>query len=195
MTHRGQKFLWIGLAIAIGLGLLWQFYPLRDAQARIKALPQNGLSYSGQDLQIPDAMRALFGKAEVIKRGYQVGEQRFIVWIIDGSHNRHAVHDPLYCIRGDGWTVISQNDFPVDGGTAQLIRAEKKGRETESLVWFSNGSERHGSALRYWWQTTLRRLTLGHAGEEPILVTVQPAGGAPVNWRELTEKFPALFEL
>ena len=195
MTKKRQIILWSGLGVALVLGLLWQFYPLADAQNRLRALPVSGLTFNGQELAIPEEMRPLFGKAHVMKRGYEVRGQRVIVWIIDGTHNRHAVHDPLYCIRGDGWEVISENSFPVDGGEAKLIRAKKNGREAESLVWFSNGSQRHGSAMRYWWQTTLRRLTLGRAGQEPVLITVQAASSAPMNWRQLADEFRPLFEL
>ena len=195
MTHKNQSLLWIGLALAVVLGLIWQFSPLTDAQNRVKKLPLSGLNYAGEELAIPDSLRSLFGKAQVLKRGYQVGPQRVIVWIVDGAHNRHAVHDPLYCLRGDGWRVKSQNLFPLDGGEANLIRAEKNGRETESLIWFSDGHERHASALRYWWQTTTRRLTLGHSGPEPVLITVQPVGGAAIDWHQLAERFTPLFDL
>ena len=195
MTTRNQKFLWLGLVLAVALGLLWEFYPLTDAQARVRALPRSGLNFAGQDLTIPAGMLPLFGKAQVVKRGYQVADQRVIVWIIDGAHNRHAVHDPLYCLRGDGWRVISQNVFPVEGGEARLIRAEKNGREMDSLVWFSDGHERYASTLRYWWQTTLRRLTFGRSGPEPVLITVQPVSTAPINWRQLTDQFTPLFDL
>jgi hypothetical protein len=195
MTKKRQQFLWLGLVLAVALGLLWQFYPLADAQDRLRAFPKTGLTFRGEELVIPETMKPLFGKAVVVKRGYEVRGQRVIVWIIDGTRNRHAVHDPLYCIRGDGWTIISENAFSVDGGEARLIRAKKNGREAESLVWFSNGYDRHGSALHYWWQTTLRRLTLGRAGPEPLLITVQAASSAPINWRQLADDFRPLFEL
>lgn len=195
MTRRSQTALWLALAFAIALGSLFQFYPLPGAQDRVRTLPLRGLNYSGQELEIPAPMRALFGAAQVTRRGYQVGDQRVFVWILDGARNRHAVHDPLYCLRGDGWQIKSQNPFPLDGGAANLILAEKNGRQCESLVWFTDGRVRHASALRYWWQTTWRRLTLGRSGPEPVLITIQPAAGASVDWHRLTAQFAALFEL
>ncbi|MSU57144.1 MAG: exosortase-associated EpsI family protein [Pedosphaera sp.] len=195
MTKKNRNLLWLGLAVAVALGLLWQFYPLPDAQDRVRAFPVSGLTFNGQELTYPEYMRGLFGKATVTKRGYEVGGQRVIVWIVDGTRNRHAVHDPLYCLRGDGWQVVSKNSFPVDGGEAQLIRAQKNGREAESLLWYSDGQVRHASAARYWWQATLRRLTLGRAGHEPVLITVQAVGNAPINWRQLADQFRPLFEL
>ena len=194
-TTQRQLLLWIALALAVALGLLSQFYPLADARDRVRALPLNGLNYSGQDLEIPEAMRALFGKAKVLKRGYQVGGQRVILWVVDGTHNRHAVHDPLYCLRGDGWQIKGQQVFPVEGGEANLIRVEKNGRQAESLIWFSDGHQRHASAIRYWWQTTLRRLSLGRSGSEPVLITLQPVGGATVDWLQFTDQFSSLFNL
>jgi len=84
---------------------------------------------------------------------------------------------------------------PVEGGAAQLVRLSKKGQETEALFWFSDGSCRYPSPLRYWWQTTLRRLTLGHSGKEPVLIVIQPVGTEIVNWSKLVKRFWPIFEV
>ncbi|HEX4343713.1 MAG TPA: hypothetical protein VH255_09995 [Verrucomicrobiae bacterium] len=195
MNNRSGKLLWIGLGIAIVLGLVWQFYPLADAQDRVTHLPREGYNIIGEDLPISQDMKDFFGDAYLLRRAYEVNGQRIVVWVIDGTHNRHAVHDPLYCIRGGGWNVESQTPLPITGGTADVIRQTKDGRATESLVWFSDGKTRHASAPRYWWQTTLRRLTLGISGPEPVLINVSPYSTNSVDWHRLADEFPGLFEL
>ena len=195
MTTKTRTILWTGLAFAVVLGSLWQFVPLRDAQDRVAALPKSGIGYVSQDLPVPPEMRAVFGDAQVLRRSYAVRGQRFVLWVVDGSRNRHAVHDPLFCVRGGGWEIRSQGDFALEGVQARLLRAVKAGREVESLLWFSDGRTRHASAPRYWWQTTLRRLTLGASGPEPVLVNLQPVDPQGMNWRRLTEDLPALFDL
>jgi hypothetical protein len=117
-----------------------------------------------------------------------------IMVAIDGSRNRHAIHDPTFCFRGAGWVISKGGEFPVPGGHAKLLTLRKEGRTIEVMYWMSDGRTRYGSALHYWWQTTLRRLTLGHSGEEPILFVLQPATGDSLDWQLLFQQFPELVE-
>lgn len=195
MNKRSRLLLWIALGVAVVLGLVWQFYPLADAQDRVSQLPRAGYNIIGEDLPIPQDTKDFFGDAYLLRRAYEVNGQRIVLWVIDGTHNRHAVHDPLYCIRGGGWSIDSQTPLPVQGGNADIVRQTKDGRTTESLIWFSDGKTRYSSAPEYWWQTTLRRLSLGHSGSEPVLINVSPYSTNVIDWKRLADEFPALFEL
>ena len=64
MSARNQKFLWLGLALAVVLGLVWEFYPLPDAQSRVRALPRSGLNFAGQDLTIPPTSARFAGSRD-----------------------------------------------------------------------------------------------------------------------------------
>lgn len=44
----------------------------------------------------------------------------------------------------------------------------------ELLYWFSTDKSSDHSLPRYWFETTLRRITLGQCGCEPILVLFHP---------------------
>ena len=190
--RRTPLALWIALIVVMILGVLWDRVPLENASARLERVPLRGLGFAGQELPLNEVELKVFGKADVLNRVYLAGGQKFVLTIIDGTGDRHAVHDPLYCFKGAGWSVEGQEARRVAGGRARLLRLSQKGKSAEAMIWFSDGRERHASALRYWWQTTLRRVTMGRSEEEPILVIVQPAVGRTLNWERVFESFPAL---
>ena len=188
MTARSQKLLWAGLAVAVLLGAVWEFFPLPDAQAVLDNVPKIGPGFVGRDIPLDTYEQASLKRIGTVKRVYQFYNQRFLFLMLDGSRNRHAVHDPVYCFRGAGWDVVSSEALPIEGGEAARVRLRKSGRETEAVFWFSDGVSRHASAPRYWWQTTLRRLTLGCSGDEPVLIILQPVGDGSLDWQELVNE-------
>jgi len=47
MNLPAKKILWIALGLALVLSLVWQFVPLRDAGARLDAIPLAGFGFTG----------------------------------------------------------------------------------------------------------------------------------------------------
>jgi len=195
MKSGARWALWVALGLAIGVSLVWEWVPLGDASARIDGLPLNGLGYAGRELPLTDGEKSIYEPARVVKRLYQVGSQKIVLVIIDGSRNRHAVHDPTYCFRGAGWDTVASRDSTVAGGSARRLTLARQGRKVEALYWISDGTVRHASSPLYWWQTTLRRLTFGRSGAEPLLVVLQPFGDEPVDWNRVLGQFPALLDI
>ncbi|MBA3845857.1 MAG: exosortase-associated EpsI family protein [Planctomycetes bacterium] len=190
---RSQRWLLLFLVVAIALGAAWQFVPLSDAQARLTALPTKGIGYESVDVPISDSERIIFGDASVLKRAYRIGADRLSVIIIDGTRNRHAVHDPMLCVRGGGWTISQRVPFPLPGGAGELVTITKGEQASEVLYWFSDGVDRHASPSSYWLQATLRRLTFGASGDEAVLVLLQAEPGRAIDWRRLlADRFLAL---
>jgi hypothetical protein len=187
--------LWCGLALAAAAGFAWEAFPLQDAGARLDALPASGVAFASRDVPPGDAERRVYGEARVVKRVYAAGRMSFAVTLVDGTRNRHAVHDPLYCFRGAGWALAGERRVPLPGGEGRLVQLARKGEMAEALVWFTDGRRRHASPLRYWAGTTLRRLTLGASGEEPVLAVVQPLGAATLDPRALFDRVPSLADL
>jgi hypothetical protein len=187
----------LGLAALLTLTAIgiWEFVKLPDAADRLAALPVAGLNFASRELPLTTAERDIYGRARVLKRLYQVGRQRFALVVVDGSLNRHAVHDPLYCFRGAGWTVTATRDWPVRGGAARVVTLAQGRATAEAVYWFSDGATRHASAPRYWWQTALRRLSLGRSGPEPILVLVHNLEADSGGLTTALEQVPALFGL
>ncbi len=195
MEKRSQFWLWTALITAILLGILWQYAPLADASKRIETFPLKGLGYEGKDIPLEPFEEEFFQDVTVLKRVYAVDGQYFFITILDGTENRHVVHDPYYCFRGGGWEIVSDKPFPVKDGNASKLIIEKNGEQREALFWFSDGNTRHSSPLKYWLQTSLRRLSLGASGGEPLLIVVQPLTSDPVDWKAFTQHFSKLFEI
>ncbi len=195
MNRRFQLWLWIALALAVGLALFWQFAPLPNAGDRLSRLPLSGLGFTGKDLPLSDIEKTVFQRAQTIKRLYKAGNQVIIVQVIDASGDRHAIHDPLYCFRGAGWEVAASQDIAVNGGAARQLQLRRNAETAEVVYWISDGTVRHASPIQYRWQTALRRLTMGRSGSEPVLILVQPADKAAVDWSTVFSRFPALLDL
>lgn len=192
MNNRG---LWIFLAAAILLGLLWQFVPLQNAEKRLAALPLVGTQYGGKDLPLSEFEKNFFYQVNILKRIYKVQGEGIFVVVLDGTENRHIVHDPYYCFKGSGWDITAEETISIPGGTASLVNIRKGSEEKEAMFWFGDGSVNYASPLKYWMETTWRRLSLGLSGPEPVLVLVQPIDQKTLDWQELPQQFPSLFKL
>jgi hypothetical protein len=187
----------IALALFVLTALLtaaWSAYPLPDAAGRFQALPASGFNFSSRDLPLAPDEATVLGQAGVIKRLYQVGDQCFVMTVVDSASNRHAVHDPAYCYRGAGWTVENREAYAIPGGNAALLTLLRGGAQRQVMFWMTDDRTRFAQPLRYWWQATLRRITLNHSGSAPVLVILQPVTAGAFDWHKLTESFPQLFE-
>lgn len=190
-----SRQLWIFLAAAAILGLLWQFVPLTNAEGRLADLPLVGARYGGKNIPLTEFEENFFYRVNLLKRVYNIqGEGVFIV-VLDGTENRHIVHDPYYCFKGSGWDIISEKTITIPRGTASMVNIRKGNEEREAMFWFGDGTTNYASPLRYWLETTLRRLSFGFSGPEPVLVLVQPVSQRAIDWQELPNQFPSLFKL
>ena len=193
MKNKDHTILLVGLAVAIFLGLLWQFLPLKDAGNRMKLIPLQGIGYKGKDVSLNSDESNFFKDINIIKRIYLVGEDKFLITIIDATNNRHVVHDPYYCFKGGGWLIVKEEKYTLNKGEANLLVIRKNGSEREAMFWFSDGKKQHFSPLKYWLQATLRRVTLGLSGPEPVYIVVQPLKSGSIDWVDFIDRFSSLF--
>lgn len=196
MTESSKKILWIALGIAVVLGLIWQFFPLKNAQERLARIPLSGDHFVGENVPLTDFEEKFFKNVNVLKRIYRIEGVYYFVTALDGTDNRHVVHDPYYCFTGSGWDIKSEKNIPIKNGFAKEIIITKGAQEKAALFWFSNGKEDFTSPMRYWWDATLRRFTLGWSGEEPVLIMIQPLDSVTdVDWKKITTELAALSSL
>jgi len=183
MTLRDRAWLLISLC-CLGAGGIAELVPPPEDSARLEAIPMRGTGFSGQDLTMTESMRAGLKGARLLQRRYSFRGRPFLVTVLDGSGNRAAVHDPTYCLRGDGATVVNLGTVELANGTARRMRVETDQGTSEALLWFSSPESQFRSFPRYWAMTAWRRLTLGNGGNEPLLVTVETAvePGVEADW-------------
>lgn len=187
MSLTSHKILWTGLAIAVILGIVWQFYPLPDAKIRMDSLPLSGKGYVGMDVPLTEFEEQFFKNVGILKRIYRVGYENYFVTVLDGTRNRHVVHDPYYCFTGSGWVILKNHEIPLKNGVGEELIISKNNREKAAIFWFTDGHSDYRSPLEYWWKSTLRRLTLGRSGSESLLVIIQPLDTTTeVDWPKIT---------
>lgn len=192
MNNDSKPLLWMGLFTAIILGLAWQFIPLTDAKNRMNALPLKGIGYIGQNLPLHPREQDLFKEVNVLKRIYRVKGKEYFISILDGTNNRHIVHDPYYCFTGGGWEIENEQTIFFKNGYGKQVNMSNNGKKKVALFWFSNGISAHGSPFRYWLEATLRRITLGLSGAEPVLIFVQSYEESDTDWNQFTQDFSSL---
>lgn len=193
---RGRRLaLWIAVFVTVSCGAAWGLFPLADARARLDQVPRVGAGFTGRDLTLTPTELQVLGRVDLIHRQYQIEGQEFYATLIDGTKDRHAVHDPRYCFQGAGWQVLGERRLPVPGGEVNWVQARHGERNVQALFWFSDGMTRYTSMPRYWWQTTLRRMTLGRSGPEPVLVVLQTFGDPQPDWPTLAPEVIARLHL
>ena len=195
MNRLRQYLAWVALVVLLAVSATWTLRASSDASARMRALPLTGPGYSAQNVALDERELATFGKARVLKRRYVSAAGAFRVFIVDGTADRHAVHDPLYCIRGAGWKIASAETVTLPGGEARRIHARRGEGTGEMIYWFSDSQRRHASAPRYWADATMRRLTLGKSGDEPVLVLLHAEPGTTADWSRVLSEIPELLAL
>lgn len=195
MNKRIKILLWGVLGLVVLVCVVLDLAPAAGGPSRLDQLPLNGLGFHGRDLPLVAAETAVFRRAHVVKRLYQAGSNKFILIGVDGSTDRHAVHDPRFCFRGAGWTVSSETPVPLPGGDGRFLRLVKGSQTAEATFWFSDGHRRHASTVGLWWESVLRRLRLKPAASEPVLMVVQPLAGTALDWEEIVRRCPDLFNL
>lgn len=192
---RSDRGLWVALVAVIGLVVVWQAAPLEDAGGRIAQLPLDGLTFRGQEVPLDALETNHFAGVTLRKRGYQVGRTAVLLLVVDGTRNRHAVHDPAYCFRGGGWEQESDTVLPLLAGEARRQVFRRGGERRELVHWFSDGKKRHASFARYALESAIRRVTFGRSAPASVLVSLQASGDPPPDWEGLLRAIPPLESL
>jgi hypothetical protein len=195
-AHRQRLLLWFGVGFAALCGALWGLVPMPDAKARLEQVPLQAGGMAGADVPLTDMEKKVFARVNILHRLYQVDGRAFYLTMIDGTRDRHVVHDPRYCFQGGGWAVQQEQKLPLPGGgEATWLRTSQNGQQAQALFWFDDARSRHSSLPRFWWQTTLRRVTLGHSAPEPVLVVLQSFGPDQPHWPDSVKEVIATLGL
>ena len=170
---------WLILAAAALLVVGWNRVPLGDAADRLARLPAASSGLAVRNIPLSDAERSALGPAHVVRRRYSSASGSFVVTIIDGTANRHALHDPAFCLRGAGWQVLTDAPATTARGPARRLTLTRGDESQELLTWYSDGRSTFARPAEAWIRTALRRLSFGHSGSPVIAVIVQFARESP----------------
>jgi hypothetical protein len=185
---------WTFLLAAILVGAVLDRVPLPDASDRLERLPTFASGLVTREGEITPAERSVFGAARIFRREVGIDHEAFILTVIDGTKNRHALHDPYYCIQGAGYQIVRSEKIPLTGGSASQLTVRKGTTERRLIFYFSNGTKRHDSPPRAWGESALRRLSLGRSSAAQVLVLIEPLT-ENAQLPSLFREFPHLSEL
>jgi len=188
MTPRNSALAAVLIA-AVALSLLWPMIPMPPSL--IDQVPTSAQGLSSRDLPLSETETRWLAGARGIKRVVRTPSGIWLLAVTDGSNNRQAVHDPAYCFRGEGWTISGRQTLPLSSGHASLLSLTKPDESFQALAWFSDGGPPFTSPLEYWAKATLRRLSCGLSGNEPLLFILRPLGPPPKNWTDLAPELVA----
>ena len=189
MKRRQAIALCLASALVLAAAVAVEWYPLPDASAQLAAIPREGPGYTAQEVPLTDMEAEQLGKARAVKLlVMNTGGAPFLFSAVDGTRNRHAVHDPDYCFRGAGWRIVDETLIDLPGGPVKHVTLERDHVNREAIYWYGDGDERFTAPEKYWWRATLRRVTLGVSGEEPVLYVIQGLmpGSLPISTTDNT---------
>lgn len=177
--------------IALGLDT----HPLPDGQERLTRLPTYGEGFALRPVAARAEDTAVFGTAAVRRFSLACEQGSFLLTVIDGTRNRHALHDPIYCVSGAGWQVADEEEIKTSHGRVKALRLQKQGQETHLLYFFADGTRHWTSPTRTWLAQALRRASLGNSSEAILLVELQPYQKTKPDWKQVVHTLPLLSNL
>lgn len=181
-----KRLLVLLCAAAVLVALIWPLLPLAQDEDRLASLPASGNGFDSVALPLsPADVAFLNGARAAIRRVKLSSGGNLVLTVIDGSGNRHAVHDPSYCLAGGGWKIREKKRVPMPSGEAIWMKMTKGDSTTEAIWFFDNRKSQFISPISYWAKTSARRITLGKSGSEPLLVTLRAQPGEPVDWESI----------
>ena len=191
MSKLKNRLIWGLAAFVAALTVAGRLVPLEDASPRLRA-PSGGVGMQVVELPLTQWEADFFGSASVRRWMLSGNGPSVIATVVDGTRNRRAVHDPGFCFRGAGWEIEGERALELPHGLARIVRLRRDGETADAVYWFSDGLSAHGDARRYWIDATLRRLSFGHSGPEPVLVMLVPVTDSPAEWTQWLRRWPEL---
>lgn len=192
MTLRNLLLIVI-LGLAIAVSMFWANLPMLGDSHTLDSIPRDGWAIKSKDVELSPLEKKWLGAAAGMKRLYFTDGRVWLLAVLDGTNNRQAVHDPTYCFIGEGWKIIRQTPVPLAGGSAMLVSMTRNAETEEALYWFFDGTTPFSFLPKYWAKSTLRRITRGISGQEPLLFILRTIGPAPENWITSASEVVPLF--
>jgi hypothetical protein len=186
--------LWCALVLAVIITIVWPLIPMPSAEGRLGSIPKSGPDFESQPITLSADDQAFLGNARAVQYLIAIrGGGQLMLTVVDGTKNRHAVHDPSYCFSGAGWSIQTKDSVKLSSGEANWVSLVRGSQRSEALWFFDDGKHQFTSPIEYWLATSSRRVTLGKSGAEPVLVTLRRISDEPIDWNRVRQiLLPAL---
>lgn len=181
--NRKNLFLAALLVSAVLLSMVWPRLPMAGDPDPLARIPREGIGLQSRDLEISPTEKKWLGGAAGLKRVYSFRGRLWLLAVTDGTNNRQSVHDPTYCFLGEGWKITGQSPMPLAGGSAMCVTMERNGETSRAIYWFYDGNTPFSSVVDFWIKSTIRRITRGLSGPEPLLFILRPLGTDTALWQ------------
>lgn len=191
----GNTVQWLLVLLVVTATVAFKVFEPTKESGFLADIPLSGFGFDGEKLEFTQDELNYLGGAEAIKHEYSQRGYELVVIVVDGTNNRHSVHDPVFCFRGAGFEVMQQQVFPLYNGQGRLISLGRDDERRNVAFWFSNGDARYTSFMRYLLESTAHRLTFGMLGSQPRMVTVHSVGRQIANWSTALDRFPVLMDI
>lgn len=187
---RQKPWFYILLLAGISLSFLWDYLPRANSVHRLSQLQKNASLIGAENIPLsPDEILELKG-AEAVKLALKFEGRVWTLIAVDGSGNRKFIHDPQYCFQGTGWECVEQQKLPLPNGKAEILKFTRDGESKIFAYWFDDDRRTFYSMPEFLFRATLRRITLGLSGKEPIFMNLYPGGDFPTSeeWKSAATK-------
>ena len=183
------------LAALVGAGFAQQ------SEARTPAYPDffarfdlDYRDWKAQNFNLSPPEREMLQPDAVLVRRY-TSERNPNEWAeisVIAGHRKKTVHNPAFCIGGDGWETVSEEStvYVLDGKRVEATRAKimKDGKSLYATYFFTNGGFSCANMGRFQVAQIVGRL-----GSRPSLGAlvriITPVGASPVSGIALTDDF------
>lgn len=186
-TRQPKRWFFFVLLAAIILSLGWDYIPLANSVDRLAQLRESGALIGAENLPLSAEDLAALKGAEAIKLCSHFEGRDWTLIAVDGTRNRKFIHDPQYCFQGTGWKCVEKKKLQLTKGKAEILKFTRDGETKLFAYWFDNGTRSFHSMPEFLFQATLRRITLGLSGHEPVFLTLYPSGNGPTleEWKSV----------
>jgi len=181
------------LLAAVALSMIWPRLPMSGDPNPLASIPSEGFDLKSRDVELSELEKKWLGGASGLKRIFSHGSRLWLLAVTDGTKNRQSVHDPTYCFLGEGWKIIARSEVPLAGGSATLVTMSRNAESSQALYWFFDGDAPFASVPEFWIKSTVRRLTRGLSGPEPLLFILRPLGPPSDQWIASASEAAPLF--
>ena len=191
-----QILSWVSFIGLLGAILVYAIVPVANARDRLEFIPSESHSFNSVEIPFTQEEKDFLRDAHAIKRLYSLSDgNTLMMLVVDGAEDRHVVHNPVFCIKGAGDEILSEESMPLVKGSGSKLKIKTDSGFQEMAYWYSTLNRRHSSFANLLWDNVLNRLSFGTATNAPVMVVLYSSSNKSINWNRVPDQLPFLMSL